>query len=107
MGQKREFVLRMNGQVFPSKRTSSSGPDRAAGGKPSGVCSCVNLETYKLSADIVLMQLSTKDDSFTMFGASLMVRIANPAVDHSDRPSAGYGVRFEALGSIPSGQRRS
>jgi hypothetical protein len=53
------------------------------------------------------MQLSTKDDSFTMFGASLMVRIANPAVDHSDRPSAGYGVRFEALGSIPSGQRRS
>ena len=32
---------------------------------------CVNLEIYKLSACIVLMQLSAKDDSFTMLGSSL------------------------------------
>ena len=91
----------MNGQVFPSKRTSSTGPDRAAGGKPSGVSSCINPKVCKVPAVIVLMQLPTKDLSFTMLGGSLMVRIVNSAVHHSDRPSAGYG-----LDVIVKGRRR-
>jgi hypothetical protein len=68
---------------------------------------CVNREICIFSASAGPMQLSTKDDSFTMLGAPLMARIVNPAVPHSDRPSALYGVIFEALGSIPSGPRRS
>jgi hypothetical protein len=68
---------------------------------------CVNPEFCSVSAGVMLTQLSTKDDSFTMLGASLMVRIVDPAVHHSYRPSAGYGIGFEALGSISSGQRRS
>jgi hypothetical protein len=50
---------------------------------------CINLEICIFSASAGPMQLSTKDDSFTMLGASLMVRIVNPAVHHSDRPRAG------------------
>ena len=52
------------------------------------------------------MQLPAKDHSFTMLDAFLMVRIVNPAAHHSDRPSAGYGVRnyrqeWEGTPSMP------
>jgi hypothetical protein len=76
---------------------TGSGHHRRAKARWPDVSYCINLEICKVSAGVVFIQPSVKDDSFTMLGASLMVRIVNPGVHHSDRPSAGYGVQAFGL----------